>query len=275
MQSGSDSNTRAGPVIAGFFRPVIFATHPSGARLPRRIARWPCAYIGLRPGADHVLVLARLVGNVAQVLRDGLAGDRHALAVQQAVVEQHLHHLRDAAGLVQVHRDVAARGLEVAEHRHLAGACARSRRASSGTPAACAIASQCSTPLVEPPVAMITAIAFSIDFRVTMSLRLQVRLHRLDQHLHALRGALALLVVLRGHRRGVGQRHADRLDRRGHRVRGVHAAAGAHAGQRLALDALEVFLRHLAGGERRRPTRTRETICRSWPLWRPGLMVPP
>ncbi len=38
-----------------------------------------------------------------------------------------------------------------------------------GTPAACAIASQCSTALVEPPVAITTAIAFSSDLRVMMS----------------------------------------------------------------------------------------------------------
>ena len=37
------------------------------------------------------------------------------------------------------------------------------------TPAAWAIARKCSTALVEPPVAMITATAFSIDFFVTMS----------------------------------------------------------------------------------------------------------
>jgi hypothetical protein len=34
MHSGSESKTRAGPVIAGFLSPVIFATQPSGARLP-------------------------------------------------------------------------------------------------------------------------------------------------------------------------------------------------------------------------------------------------
>ena len=39
----------------------------------------------LVPRADHVLVGARLVGNVVQVLGDGLAGDGHAVAVQQAV----------------------------------------------------------------------------------------------------------------------------------------------------------------------------------------------
>src|SRR3954470_10249756 len=50
MHSGSESNTRAGPVMAGFLSPVIFATAPSGARLPRRMARWPCAYIGFDHG---------------------------------------------------------------------------------------------------------------------------------------------------------------------------------------------------------------------------------
>ena len=47
--AGSESNTRAGAVIAGFLSPVILATQPSVARLPRRIARWPCGYIGF----DH------------------------------------------------------------------------------------------------------------------------------------------------------------------------------------------------------------------------------
>ena len=37
------------------------------------------------------------------------------------------------------------------------------------TPAACAMARKCSTALVEPPMAMITATAFSIASRVTMS----------------------------------------------------------------------------------------------------------
>ena len=32
--SSSESNTRAGPVMCGFLTPVIFATAPSGARLP-------------------------------------------------------------------------------------------------------------------------------------------------------------------------------------------------------------------------------------------------
>ena len=50
MHSGSESKTRARPVMVGFFSPVIFATQPSGARLPLRIARCPWAYIGLPNG---------------------------------------------------------------------------------------------------------------------------------------------------------------------------------------------------------------------------------
>ena len=53
LQAGYElrvAQQRAGPVIDGFLSPVNFATQPSGARLPCRIARWPCAYIGLDHG---------------------------------------------------------------------------------------------------------------------------------------------------------------------------------------------------------------------------------
>ena len=55
---------------------------------------------------------------------------------------------------------------------HSTGVRTRMRSKSSmvhSTPAVCAIARKCSTALVEPPVAMITATAFSIAFFVTMS----------------------------------------------------------------------------------------------------------
>ena len=55
---------------------------------------------------------------------------------------------------------------------HSTGTLRRIRSKSSivhSTSAACAIARKCSTALVEPPVAMISATAFSIDLRVTMS----------------------------------------------------------------------------------------------------------
>ena len=50
IAAGSESNTRAGPVMVVFFRPVILATQPSGARLPFRIARCPSRYIGFDQG---------------------------------------------------------------------------------------------------------------------------------------------------------------------------------------------------------------------------------
>ena len=43
------------------------------------------------------------------------------------------------------------------------------------------------------------------------------------------------------------RRHAEERDRRGHRVRGVLAAAGAGAGTRVVLEHAQVALRHLAG----------------------------
>ena len=71
-----------------------------------------------RPGPDHVLVGPGLVRQSAERLGHRLAADRERVAVQQPVSEQQLHHLRHAAGRVQVGGHVAARRLEVAQHRH-------------------------------------------------------------------------------------------------------------------------------------------------------------
>src|SRR3954465_10464768 len=119
MQSFSELNTRAGPVIAGFLRPVIFATHPSSARLPLRIARWPSLYIGLDQGGIPSWS-ARLRGHVLQHFRHRLAVDRHAVAMQHAVLEKDLQYLRHAARAVEIHRYEAPGRLEIAKDRDLA-----------------------------------------------------------------------------------------------------------------------------------------------------------
>jgi hypothetical protein len=81
------------------------------------------------------------------------------------------------------------------------------------TPAACAMARKCSTALVLPPVAMITATAFSIAFLRDDVARLQVGLHGLDQHARRLAwvwptiGSSTLAIVLLQ-----GQAHAQRLE---------------------------------------------------------------
>ena len=75
---------------------------------------------------------------------------------------------RDAAGLVDVGRDVAAARLEVATTGVRAAISSKSS-ISSGIPNSRAIARKWSTPFVDPPVAATEAIAFSIASRVTMS----------------------------------------------------------------------------------------------------------
>ena len=116
----SSSNTRAGPVITGFFRPVILATQPSGDRLPFRMARWPSAYIGLS------------IGRITSWSARGASGTsaRFSATVLPVIVMQSpcsrpassstFITCRDAAGAVQVDRQVLAAGLQVAQHRHLA-----------------------------------------------------------------------------------------------------------------------------------------------------------
>ena len=71
-------------------------------------------------GTDHILILARLRRNVLQLLGDGASRDCHAVAMQQAVGEKHLQHLRRAASLVEIGDDILSGGLEIAQHRHLA-----------------------------------------------------------------------------------------------------------------------------------------------------------
>ena len=62
---------------------------------------------------DYGLVVHH--GYAFQVLGHGLAGDRHGVPVEQARVEQPLHHQRDAAVAGQVGHHVAARGLHVGD----------------------------------------------------------------------------------------------------------------------------------------------------------------
>ena len=62
---------------------------------------------------DHVLVRVPL--HVLQVLGDRPAGHGHAVAVQEAVVEQRLHQERHAARLEHVLGDVAAARLQVGD----------------------------------------------------------------------------------------------------------------------------------------------------------------
>ena len=73
---------------------------------------------GLADRQDHVLARVQ-IGYVGQVLGHRLAGDGHAVTMQQPVLEHFLHQGGDAASTVQVDGQVLAAGLEVAQHRDL------------------------------------------------------------------------------------------------------------------------------------------------------------
>ena len=65
---------------------------------------------------DYVLIGARLGRNVFERFGDRLPGDRERVAVQNSVDEENFHHLRNAAGGVQVRDYIPARGLQIAEN---------------------------------------------------------------------------------------------------------------------------------------------------------------
>ena len=69
---------------------------------------------GLVDGANDILVSTGCVGNVFQVFSHCFASDGDAIAVQQAGLQQNLHHLWDATGAVQVHGQVLTAGFQVA-----------------------------------------------------------------------------------------------------------------------------------------------------------------
>ena len=73
---------------------------------------------GVAHGANHLLVGTGLVGHIGQVVCHGFASDGHAVAVYQARIQQHLHHLGDATGTVQVDRQELAAGFEVTNDGH-------------------------------------------------------------------------------------------------------------------------------------------------------------
>ena len=74
------------------------------------------AHVGQR--TDHFLVASGTLGNVGKLFAKRFACNRHALSMQQPVIEQHAQHLRHAARGVKIGGDETTRGLELAQHRH-------------------------------------------------------------------------------------------------------------------------------------------------------------
>ena len=118
---------------------------------------------------------------------------------------------------------------------------------SSSTPASLAMASRCSTALVEPPSAEVTAMAFSNASLVMIWRGVMPSRSRLTTASPARSASPSRRRSTAGGDAVPGRRHADRLGDRAHRVGREHAAAGALAGARVALDLAEFVLGDRAG----------------------------
>ena len=86
--------------------------------------------------------------------------------MQMSAFEQPLRDERDAAGAMQIGGDEAAARLEIGEQRHTRVDAVEVVDVERHAALRCAMASRCSTALVEPPVAATAAMAFSSASRV-------------------------------------------------------------------------------------------------------------
>ena len=196
--------------------------------------------------AHHVLV-GGVGADVREVLRHGLAGDGHAVAMEQAGVQEHLEQRLEAADAHEVGHVVFAAGLEVRQHRDLA---ADAFEVFEGDLDARGVADGDE---VQDGVRR-TAEGDHGDDRVLDRLlgddvqRTDVLLEQVE---HGLAGACAvdqLVLGVRELRGAVGQAQAHGFDGRGHGVGGVHAAARAFARDGALLDLLELGVIDLLRG---------------------------
>mmetsp|Transcript_2758 Transcript_2758/g.8597 ORF Transcript_2758/g.8597 Transcript_2758/m.8597 type:complete len:541 (+) Transcript_2758:489-2111(+) len=212
--------------------------------VPRRLDR-------LRDGIDYLLPL-RQRRKVGDVLGDGLAGDSHAVAMQQALLQHVLEHGGRASNGVQVLHHVLSTRLEVRQEGRLRRDPAKvvQREVDAGSTRhrdevdgrVCRPARHHHQPdgvlegLLRHDVAR-----FEADGDAVLQ-----RLHRPPHLGHLLRVQPALAPVgsrVPGRDRGrVRDRHAQRLDRRRHCVGRVHSAARARSGASVPHDVEPSFV---------------------------------
>lgn len=198
-------------------------------------------------GPDDLLVGGE-VGEVLEVLGEGLTCDGHAGAVDDAFLEQELEQGRGAADVVQVGHDVLARWLKVGEE----GGAVRNllevfdveldaNRVGDGDQ-------------VEDGVGRATG---DVDYNHGVFKGLAGQDVRgpnvlLEQPLDGLTGSQALEILGLGLgrvRRGAGQSHTHDLDGGRHGVGRVHTATGTTTGAGVADDVEALVLVDLAGEE--------------------------
>ena len=256
-RASSPSNTRAAPSkwSWSWVRPATFTTAPSRRQ---RAPQHDEAALGVERRVERVDDDAVRSGRVdlGQVLGHGPAGHRQHVAVQQAGVEQVLHHDGHAADAVEIgHVELAAR-LHVGDVGH-AGRDAVEVVEVEGDPGLVGDGQQ-----VEHGVGRAAERVGDRDGVLERRLRHDVprgdaEAEQLDHRLAGAHRVVVAPAIDRRRGRRAGQRHADGLADRGHGVRREHAAARALARAGLALDVAQLVLGDRARARRRRPPRTR------------------
>jgi hypothetical protein len=187
----SPSNTRAVPTncFCSALRPATFTTAPLGASEPVSTTMPPSLWIGLLQRVHHHAVGRGRV-DVGQVLGHGLAGDGEAVAVQQPASSRCL----STTGTPPTRSRSLMWNLPPGFMSAMCGTLAAMRlksSSSSSTPASLAMASRCSTALVLPPSAEVTAMAFSNAFLVMIMRGVMPRRSRLTTASPAIRASLS------------------------------------------------------------------------------------
>ena len=254
MAASSPSKTRARPSKWRWSMPATFTTAPFGASEPVRTAMPPTAWIGSDSGW---ITLPSGAGgsSSARFSAIGLAGDGEAVAVEQPGVEEVAQHHRDAADPVDVDHVVLAVRLGVGDVRHPRGDLVE------------VVEGQVDPRLggdgeeVEDGVGGAAERHDDRDGVLERLLRHDLpgpdaQLEQAHDRLAGRVGEVVAAAVGRRRRRRAGQRHADRLGDRRHRVGGEHAGAGALARAGVALDGVAARRRRSRRRRGRRPPRT-------------------
>ena len=194
---------------------------------------------------DDLLALLQ-AGQIFQVLRDRLAGDGHAIAVEQLLIQQVLHHRRGAADVMHVLHDVLAAWFQV---RDVGDAIAHLLKVIDGERY---VHGAGDGDEVQHGVGG-AAEGHDHDHGVLESLTrhdvagLEVLFHQRADGLPCLQAFGDLGAVGSGTGGAVWQRHAHGFDGGSHGVGRVHAAAGASAGAGVAHDVLSFIVGDGAG----------------------------
>ena len=271
MASSSFSNTRAGPVCSMRSWPESFTTQPSGARLPRRIARPPCGFSALSIGRTTSWPASSTTSSASSpIVRPvTVTGSRWPMPEsKRRFITSGTPPARNRSGATKRPPGLRSPISGVME-------LIRSKSSmSSSTPASLATARRWRTTFVDPPVEVADAMAFSSDsllmialgFR-SFSMRSMIRRPQCDGH-------LSLFAVLGRHHRAAHRRDAERLECHGHRVRGELAAAGSGAGRGDALELVQLLV--VMSPAAWAPTASNTSwIVTSLPFSRPGAIEPP